>query len=86
MKTIETKRVEAEIDNLEFGYWDDEGDTFVTENELVQKKFDLSEDAISSIQMFTNDLKESLGRDLRDIWERLDGIQSEIGTLWKRID
>ena len=76
METIE--KIVAELDKLEFGYWDDEGSDFVTDADDVKEYLGLSDEAYDSIQMFVGDIKEYVGKDLADIWEWLGTLDRKI--------
>ena len=81
MRTTVITKIETKLDDLEFGYWDEEAQTFVgveRNHQEVQDKFNLSDDAISSLTMFLADVKELIASDLADIWERLDEIDKRL--------
>ena len=78
METVRSKKIVAEVDSLEFGYWDDEASDFVTDKESVQARLALSDEAYESLDMFVADLKEKVGKDLSDIWEWLEILDSKV--------
>ncbi len=80
METVKTSRVICKTDELDFGYWDDESETFVgleTDPAAVQKRFKLSDEAMSSLTMFVTDTRELISSDLEEIWKRLDYIEKK---------
>ena len=78
METVRSEKIVAELDKLAFGYWDDEGGDFVTDADEVKAYLGLSDRAYDSIQMFVGDIKEYVGKDLKDIWEWLELLDREV--------
>jgi len=81
MKTV--KSIENHLDDIQFGWWDPEKEEFYPielaedeEGQKLLKREDVIERFLDSMILFTNDLKENIGRDLKDIWERLDRIEN----------
>ncbi|MCK4825151.1 hypothetical protein KA005_55900 [bacterium] len=77
---METKKIiEAEIDSLDLHVMED--DQFVTQKEVNSKEMSrlmkCSEETVDSLLMLISDIKEAMGRDLKDIWERLDRIENQ---------
>ena len=80
METVKTSKVICKMDDLDFGYWDDESETFVgleKDAPAVQNRFELSDKALESIIMFVADIKELIGGDLAEIWRRLDYVEEK---------
>ena len=80
METVRSSKVICEMDDLDFGFWDDDSDTFVrleTDPAAVQKHLKLSDEVMSSITMFVADIKELIGNDIVEIWERLDYVEEK---------
>ncbi len=72
METIRSEKIVAELDNLEFGYWDDDASIMVTDKDEVMSALGLDVLAYDAIEMFIADIKEKIGKDLKDIWEWLE--------------
>ena len=75
-------RVAADIDSLEFGYWDPETEDFIpvdvtNVDQLKQAAaaLECSERLIDTIGTLTASISELISSDLKDIWERLDRIE-----------
>ena len=80
METVRSSKVICKMDDLDFGYWDDESETFVslgTESAAVQKHLKLSDEMLSSLIMFVADIQELIGSDIVEIWERLDYVEKQ---------
>jgi hypothetical protein len=80
MKTVRTKRIVAELDGLQFGYWDMENEEFVPienmsteEIRVVAEKMGVKPLLLDTLSMFSDSIREMVGKDLEDIWERLGG-------------
>lgn len=80
MKTI--ARITANIDHLQFGYWDMDTEEFVPVDaqhvdELQQavSKLGTTEELLDALAIFAANISGSIGEDLRDIWKRLDDIE-----------
>ena len=78
METIRSEKIVANLDGLEFGYWDDEASDFVTDAAEVKAYLGLSDSAYGSIQMFVSDIKNYVGEDLSDIWKRLELLDRKV--------
>jgi hypothetical protein len=78
METVRSKKIVAKLDELEFGFWEDDGDVFVTDKEAVKAHLNLSDEAYDSISMFVSDIKALVGKDLQDIWERLEILDEKV--------
>ena len=78
MKTVRSEKIVAEIDSLEFGYWDSDAEDFITDADEVKAYLGLSDRAYDSISMFIDDIKEKLGKDLQDIWELLEMLDRKV--------
>ena len=78
METIRSEKIVANLDGLEFGYWDDEASDFVTDAAEVKAYLGLSDRAYDSISMFVADIKEMVGKDLKDIWEWLELLDRKV--------
>ena len=78
MKTVQ--KIEANIDNLHFGYWDAEAEEFIelkdtASDEQIKEmaeKLDCSPKLVEAIQSLTSAIVEYVGKDLKDIWQRID--------------
>lgn len=77
MRTV--KRIETNIDDLQFGYWDMEGEEFIpidgmTEEEMSQaaKLLGCSVLMLDALIMFSANVSESVAGDLKDIWRMVD--------------
>jgi len=77
MKTKMT--ITADIDRLQFGYWDCERGLFVPVNaeevdELKQaaSALECSEALVDALAMFAANIAEMVSGDLKDVWCRLD--------------
>ena len=80
METIKTTKIVGHTDDLDFGYWDDESETFVgleKDPVAVQEHLGLSNEALSVITMFVADVRELVSTDLAEIWKRLDYIEEK---------
>ncbi len=73
------KKVHADVDSLQFGYWDMETEKFVPINaerqgELMGAASALgcTEGLLDALAMFAANISEMVGDDLRSIWRRLD--------------
>ncbi len=69
--------VVAETDRIEFGYWDEENDTFVPlpadeENAEIAEKFGCTPLLIDALIMLAADINQAVGEDLKDIWKRIN--------------
>ena len=77
MKT--KKIIEAEIDSLDLHVMED--DQLVAQKEVSEQEMSrlmkCSEETVDSLSMLISDIKEDIGRDLKDIWERLDRIENQ---------
>ena len=78
MDTERIERVICKMDKLDFGYWDDESETFISlenDSDAVKEYLGLDDRFMSSLIMFVADIKELIGGDLEDIWMRLDDVE-----------
>jgi len=82
MKT--QRKVTANVDQLQFGYWDMEIEEFVPIDaqyvDQVQKaitELGCTEGLLDALAMFAANIVEMIGDDLRDIWARLDNIEKK---------
>ncbi len=78
MKTIRSEKTIKNLDNLKFGFWDDEADEFVHEAADVKAHLGLSDKAYDSIEMFVADIKQYIGDDLKDIWDWLELLDRKV--------
>lgn len=68
------------MDKLDFGYWDDESETFISldaDHEAVQKYFGLDDRFMSALIMFIAYMKDLIGGDFEDIWDRLEDVEKK---------
>ena len=77
MRTV--KKIETNIDDLRFGYWDVEGEEFIpvngmTNEELSQaaKLLGCSPLMLDALMMFSDGIREAVAIDLKDIWRMVD--------------
>ena len=77
MRTV--KKIETNIDDLAFGYWDMESEEFfpingMTDEELNQaaKLLGCSPLMLNALMMFSDSLTEAIAGDLKDIWRMVD--------------
>lgn len=80
MRTVTIVRVDSEIEKLQLGWWNDEKEEFTpiegpTDFEEAATILGCSEKMLESLDMLVDYLKELIGKDLRDIWERLDTLE-----------
>ena len=81
MKTI--TKIESCIDSAgEFGWWDEEADTFYSleSDEAVAdfvKRKDFRKELVNGINSHLRCLVETIRGDLEDIWKRLDRIEGK---------
>ena len=73
------KKVEANIDDLRFGYWNIESEEFIpvsgmTDAELSQaaKLLGCSPLMLDALIMFGDSIRDSVATDLKDIWRMVD--------------
>ena len=78
METVRSEKIVAELDKLVFGYWDNEAEDFVTGAAEIKAYLGLSDRAYDSILMFVGDIKEYVGKDLADIWKRLERVDRKV--------
>jgi len=84
MKTVITKRIEMATQEIRFGYWDMARHKFIplydlNEDESAEAatKLGVSELLLDSLTVFSDTIAELVGRDLANIWERLDRIEKK---------
>jgi hypothetical protein len=77
MRTV--KKVETNIDDLAFGYWDMEGEEFIPINGMSEAELDQAAKLLGctkllldSLMMFSDSIRDSVAGDLKDIWRRVD--------------
>lgn len=80
MNTVRVIKTHLE-ENLQFGYYDDKNETFVSvttpdEIEKASKDLKVPKELIEALTFYHEQLLENLAKDLRDIWGRLDNIES----------
>ena len=70
--------VVTETDRIVFGYWDEEGDTFVSmsnpsteEKAAIAEMFGCTPLLVDALIMFAADINQAVGEDLKDIWKKL---------------
>lgn len=80
---ITKKTIEANVDMLRFGYWDDESDTFIAldhcDKDKAMEILGINPVLLRAFNMFASEIVDLMGRDLRDIWKRLDKMEHKIG-------
>lgn len=77
---MKTERiVQAHVDNVQFGYWNTETNTFVPVNVTRQDDVDIAAETlecskllIDTLGILTMSITDRVGKDLKDIWRRLD--------------
>ncbi len=79
MKTV--MRVETEVEEVKFGYSDGQGewnaiDVMAYDVSVPAKALGCSEELLSSLMEWLGDLQEAISSDLRDIWQRLDEMET----------
>jgi len=86
MKT--KKKIIKVIDDIEFGFWDDKDGVFITfgnmKNEEIKKLIksnNFRKKLLDSIDTLKFSIKDCIGRDLKDIWERLDKLEKRIEEI-----
>lgn len=77
MKTTITTRVTCDIDDLVFGWWDEEREQFVPiksqdDVEAAIVALGCSEKMLDALSLLVDSIKDFVGNDLRGIWARLD--------------
>lgn len=80
MKTVITKTIDANIQSLTFGYWDNETEEFVpvdesTKIEVVAAYLGCTKELVYALWTFAEGIRDLLVDDLVDIWQRLDRIE-----------
>ena len=77
MRTVKT--IETNIDDLQFGYWDVEGEEFIpingmTDAEMSQaaKLLGCSPLMLDALMLFGESVRDSIAGDLKDIWRMVD--------------
>lgn len=74
----EVKKLEMEIDDLEFGLWDEDAQCKVTDNDDMAAMLecvdvdDANRVLLDSLSMFCADLKEQLQADLGTLWDQIE--------------
>lgn len=77
METL--KKIDTQTNHLIFGYMDGEDFIELEDEDFIKeflKRKDWKEKLIDSINMLIADIKDNVGGDLKDIWERLDKLQA----------
>lgn len=76
MKTV--TQIKANVDNLQFGYWDLETQEFIpidgmsaAEMQAAAEKLECSELLLDALVMFAASISEMLKSDLVDIWKKV---------------
>lgn len=77
MKTVVTKRILANVQDVQFGYWDNEAEEFIpiTDDTVMgdaASRLKCSPELIEAILFLVEHLTSSIHADLTDIWKRLD--------------
>jgi hypothetical protein len=68
----------TELENVEYGIWDSENDDFIIDPVEIEKFIDdnkakvVAKALADSMKLFASDLKEALGKDLRDCYDRYE--------------
>ena len=77
MRTV--KKIETNIDDLQFGYWDMESEEFVpisgmSDAELNQaaRLLGCTPLLLDALMIFSANISESVAGDLKDIWRMVD--------------
>ncbi len=80
MKTA--TKITANIDELQFGYWDMDTERFVpVDAQYVDKlqkavtKLGVPEELIDALALFAANITSAVRDDLEDIWKRLDRVE-----------
>jgi len=75
-------KVVADIDSLQFGYWDMETEEFIPINaeyadelKKAAAKLGCTEELLDALTIFAASIVEVVGSDLRSIWTRLNDMQ-----------
>ena len=84
MKTETT--IKSNIDDLSLHYYEEEEDIdlsipFKIPEPEAAKKLECSETLIDTLCALVTSIRELLGSDLKDIWERLDKLERRIERL-----
>lgn len=73
-------KVVKHLDNLQFGFWSEEDETFVplieSNKDKIAEHLGCSEEFLDAIEMFVADIKELVGKDLKDIWNKV--VEAEL--------
>jgi hypothetical protein len=76
-------RTSTETEKIMFGYWDDDVKEFyelrdsISDEEMAKaaEKLGCSPVLINALIMLTDNIVVNVGKDLKDIWKRLDKIE-----------
>lgn len=80
MKTVVTEKVVMDVKSLQLGYWDDEKEDFIPIEDATDEVVTLlavSPAFLNVLITLVEDIKDKVGRDLADIWKRLDAIEGK---------
>ncbi len=77
MRTV--KKIETNIDDLQFGYWDVEGKEFIPINGMTDEELGCAATLLGcsplmldALMVFSDSISESVSGDLKDIWRMVD--------------
>ena len=77
MRTV--KKIETNIDDLQFGYWDMESEEFVPINGMSDAELNQAARLLGctpllldALMVFNDSISESIAGDLKDIWRMVD--------------
>lgn len=81
MKTVQT--VEKETDDLQIGWYEEETEDWhafddMSEEELAEfcQREDFRKLLVAAIKQYAEQIHETLGKDLSDLWKRMDRIEN----------
>jgi hypothetical protein len=81
MRTVTTVRIVTETRELSFGFWDSENEQFVPVDDnnidTVATTLNCSRELLGALVMLVESITLTIGKDLIDIWRRLDAMQKD---------
>lgn len=73
--------IETNTENLRFGFWDEENDTFVDlkdcDKEEALNHLGINSHMLDALNMFADEIVDLIGSDLRSIWKRMDKLEGK---------
>ena len=75
--------IKTKTEELQFGIYDDKREEFIPiadydDAKQVAKEFDINETILKLFVDVIEDIKEYVVSDLKDIWQRLNSVESEL--------